>query len=118
MHPNNDFCFTEADFLEAVSNMNTVSKYHKVRSNAWSKIHELVGKEIDMSNKKDGSIKWRVPNHIIVGSRVEGPYGPLGPNPNPLIKRRVRARVVGTVLKANAQHKWDVPFDHSILIFT
>ena len=54
------FLFTEADFLEAVSNMNTASKYHKVRSDAWSKIHELVGKEIDMSNKKDGSMKWKV----------------------------------------------------------
>ena len=58
--PNNDFCFTEADFLEAVTNMNTASKYHKVRIDAWSKIHELVGKEIEMSNTKDGSIKWKV----------------------------------------------------------
>ena len=61
LHPNNDFCFTEADFLEAVSNINTASKYHKVRSDAWNKIHDLVGKEIEVkSSKKDGSIKWKV----------------------------------------------------------
>ena len=50
-------------------------------------------------------------NHIIVGSRVEGPHGHLQPNPNPNVKRRVRARVVGTVLKAKGQHTWDVQFD-------
>ena len=50
-------------------------------------------------------------NHIIIGSRVEGPYGPLVPNPDPNKKRRVRSRVVGTVLKASAQHKWEVQFN-------
>ena len=49
--------------------------------------------------------------HIIVGSRVEGLYGPLHPNPNPNVKRRVRSRSVGTVLRANGQHSWDVQFD-------
>ena len=72
LHPNNDFCFTEADILEAVSNMNTTSKHHKVRSDTWSKIHELVGKEIDMSNNIDGSIKWRVvPGVFMMCSRNE-----------------------------------------------
>ena len=61
LHPNNNFCFIGADFLEAVSNINTVSKCHKVRSDACNKIHELVGKEIEVKSiKKDGSIKWKV----------------------------------------------------------
>ena len=48
---------------------------------------------------------------ISVGTRVEGPLGPLIANPNPNIKRRVRARVVGTVMAASGQHMWDVLFD-------
>ena len=48
---------------------------------------------------------------IFVGCRVEGGHGPLVANPNPNIKRRVHSRVVGTVLKANEQHKWEVLFD-------
>lgn len=28
-------------------------------------------------------------NHIAVGCRVEGVHRPLGPNPNPIVKRRV-----------------------------
>ena len=48
---------------------------------------------------------------ISVGCRVEGCYGPLVPNPNPNVKRRVRDRVVGTVLRAAGQHKWAVQFD-------
>ena len=48
---------------------------------------------------------------IYIGTRVEGALGPLMPNPNPSIKRRVRARVVGTVVNAVGQHTWDVLFD-------
>ena len=48
---------------------------------------------------------------ISVGCRVEGCYGPLVPNPNPNVKRRVRDRVVGTVVQAAGQHKWVVQFD-------
>ena len=48
---------------------------------------------------------------IFVGCRVEGSHGPLVANPDPKIKRRVHSKVIGTVLKANEQHKWDVLFD-------
>ena len=48
---------------------------------------------------------------IYPGCRVEGRYGPLQPNPNPNIKRRVREMVVGTVLRAAEQRKWEVLFD-------
>ena len=50
-------------------------------------------------------------NQIFIDCRVEGSHGPLVANPNPNIKRQVHSRVVGTVLKANEQHKWDVKFD-------
>ena len=49
-------------------------------------------------------------NLIQVGSRVEGPHGDLVANPNGN-KRRVRRRVIGTVLRPSGQHKWFVLFD-------
>ena len=49
-------------------------------------------------------------NLIQVGSIVEGPHGDLVANPNGN-NRRVRRRVVGTVLRPSAQHKWFVFFD-------
>lgn len=45
------------------------------------------------------------------GCRVEGSHGPLVPNPNPNVKRRVREKVVGTILAPAGLHKWDVIFD-------
>ena len=48
---------------------------------------------------------------IIPGCRVEGAIGPLVPNPNPTIKRRVRSRVFGTVIRAADKHKWEVRLD-------
>jgi len=48
---------------------------------------------------------------ISIGTRVEGAHGPLMPNPNPNIKRRIRTRVVGTVINAVGQHTWDILFD-------
>ena len=50
-------------------------------------------------------------NHIAVGCREEGCHGPLGPNPNPSVKRRVRTRAIGTVIRAAEQHKWVVVFN-------
>ena len=48
---------------------------------------------------------------ISVGCRVSGHFGPLKPNPNESIKRRVRDRVIGTVIRSAEHHKWDVVFD-------
>ena len=53
----------------------------------------------------------RTNKNITVGARVEGCFGPLIPNPNPAIKRRVRSRVVGTVLRGLERHRWEVRFD-------
>ena len=50
---------------------------------------------------------------IFFGCRVEGIHGPqvANPNPNPKIKMLVNSRLIGTVMKANEQHKWEVLFD-------
>ena len=49
--------------------------------------------------------------HVFVGCRVEGIHGPLTSNPNTHSRRRVREKVVGTVIKAAGLHNWDVNFD-------
>ena len=54
----------------------------------------------------------RVNSIISVGCRVEGSYGPLVANSNPSIKRRVRSRAIGTVIRASDRHKWEVKFDY------
>ena len=55
---------------------------------------------------------------IGTGSRVEGSHGPLITNPNASIKRRVRSKAVGTVVKAAGPHKWDVVFDFDAKVKT
>ena len=47
---------------------------------------------------------------IVPGIRVTGSHGNLIPNPNPNVKRRVREKVVGTVMKAAGLHRWEVFF--------
>ena len=43
-----------------------------------------------------------------VGCRVEGAFGPLVPNPNPKVKRRVREKVCETVTRAVDQRRWEI----------
>ena len=49
---------------------------------------------------------------IHIGSRVEGLFGPLVPNPTGN-KRRVRTLAVGTVIATAGHHKWNVFFDYN-----
>ena len=49
---------------------------------------------------------------ILVGARVEGSHGPLITNPDASKKRRIRSKVVGTVVRAAGSQKWDVVFDY------
>ena len=58
--PNNDFCFTEDDFLESVTGMNDATRHRGVWHDAWKKITELEGKEIECNNAKDGKVVWKV----------------------------------------------------------
>ena len=44
---------------------------------------------------------------------MEGSYGPLVANSNPTIKRRVRLRATGTVIRASDRHKGEVKFDYN-----
>ena len=55
---------------------------------------------------------------IGAGSRVEGSHGPLVTNLTASIKRRVRSKVVGTVVKATGPHKWEVIFDYDAKVKT
>lgn len=48
--------------------------------------------------------------HIVVGCRVEGPYGNFQSLPTGK-KRRRRERVIGTVIAAIGHNKWRVLFD-------
>ena len=58
-------------------------------------------------------IRERMPKkiRIVVGCRVEGPFGTLMPNPKEGKTRRVRERVVGTVIASSGYNKWRVLFD-------
>lgn len=42
---------------------------------------------------------------------MSGNFGALKANPNESIKRRVRERVIGTVIQSAGLHKWDVVFE-------
>ena len=55
---------------------------------------------------------------IGAGSRVEGSHGPLITNPNASIKRRIRSKAIGTVVKAAGPHKWEVIFDYDAKVKT
>ena len=58
--PNNDFCFTEDDFLESVTEMNDATRHRGVWHNAWKEIHELEGEEVVCQNAKEGKVPWKV----------------------------------------------------------
>jgi hypothetical protein len=49
-------------------------------------------------------------SRIHVGARVEGSHGPFIANPRGFA-RRIRARIMGTVIAAEASHRWTVRFD-------
>ena len=55
---------------------------------------------------------------ISVGCPVEGGHGSLISNANPAIKRRIRSRAVGTVLRSVDQRKWKVVFDFDAKVKT
>ena len=48
---------------------------------------------------------------ISVGCRFEGVFGPLVPNPNSKVKRRVREKFCGTVIRAVDQRRWEIVCD-------
>ena len=58
--PNNDFCFTEADFLETQYQMNDATRHQGTYNDAWDVIKKLEGKVIETSSNKMGKMKWTV----------------------------------------------------------
>ena len=62
--PNNDFCFTEADFTLTNNAKNEVERHQAKHSMAWEEIKSLKGEEI-LCGSGDNKIVWKV---------VEGVY--------------------------------------------
>ena len=58
--PNNDFCFTEEDFLSYRSSMNDATRHQGVYKDSWEKIKALAGEEVRVSSAHDGTIVWKV----------------------------------------------------------
>ena len=58
--PNNDFCFTEDDFLESLSNMNDATRHRSKWHDAWQIIKGLEGEEVACQNAADGKVTWKV----------------------------------------------------------
>ena len=60
-HPDNDFCFTEDDFIVSVNNMNDATRHWSNYNSIWDQIKALDGVEyISGDNHKDGAITWKV----------------------------------------------------------
>ena len=57
--PNNDFCFTEDDFLEARTNMNEATRHTGTYNLAWSEIKSLEGESVECRNA-DGVVTWKI----------------------------------------------------------
>ena len=59
--PNNDFCFTEDDFIESINNINDATRHRDNYNFTWNKIRDLEGVEyISNIDHKNGPITWKV----------------------------------------------------------
>ena len=58
--PNNDFCFTEDDFLESLSNMNDATRHRGKWRDVWKIIKHPEGEEVACQNAADGKVTWKV----------------------------------------------------------
>ena len=60
-HPDNDFCFTEDDFIDSVNNINDATRHRSNYNSIWDQIKALDGVEyVSGDNHKDGPITWKV----------------------------------------------------------
>ena len=57
--PNNDFCFTEDDFLEARTNMNEATRHAGSYNQTWSKIRALTGDTVEVKHS-EGNVMWTI----------------------------------------------------------
>ena len=58
--PNNDFCFTQEDFIRGRDEMNLATQHMSRQRVAWEQIRLMEGEEYVSSSSNDGEIKWRV----------------------------------------------------------
>ena len=63
--PNNDFCFSEAYFLNYQTSMNDATRHQSKHSLSWDEIKNLTDKEVKCSSSGYGNLTWKV---------VEGVY--------------------------------------------
>ena len=58
--PNNDFCFTEEDFIATQTEMNDATRHQGNHNAAWRSIQEMKGEVVNCNNTKDGKCAWTV----------------------------------------------------------
>ena len=59
-HPNNDFCFTQEDFIAYREGLNDATRHHSKHKKIWEEIKLLKGTEVKVESSKDGAITWKV----------------------------------------------------------
>ena len=59
-HPNNDFCFTEADFIETRTAMNDAMRHQGTHTTTWTAIKALKGEVVETRNAEYGNCIWTV----------------------------------------------------------
>jgi len=59
-HPNNDFCFTEADFIETRTTMNNAMRHQGTHTTTWTAIKALKGEVVETRNAEYGNCIWTV----------------------------------------------------------
>ena len=63
--PNNDFCFTEDDFIETRQQMNDAIRHQGTYMDAWTKIKALENHELTVISAKGGALKWKVVPNVV-----------------------------------------------------
>ena len=71
--PNNNFCFTEEDFIAHYNKMNDATRYQGKNNDAWKEIKSLEGTTVPCNSSKDGRIIWYVvPSESVIDDDFKG----------------------------------------------
>ena len=62
--PNNDFCFTEEDFIATQTELNDATRHIASQGKAWNEIKAMKGKVVCCNNAKDGKCEWTVVENV------------------------------------------------------
>ena len=63
--PNNDFCYTEEDFMESRQMMNDATRHHGTYLHSWNTIKSLVGQTVVTNSSTHGSLTWTVVGSVV-----------------------------------------------------